>query len=233
MNCIACAGANTTQHERGGIAPFVIARAKLDNPDPRTCECNDCGTRWCSHRLTDAEAARLYEDYRGPTYNADREQYEPGYTAGHAHLNNTRDYLHVVEDMIVQAAGALPESVIDIGGAGGTNTPVHRTATVTVYDLDNTANRKPTAGRYDLVVLSHILEHVGQPRDLIAKARGLKHPEHGVIYAEVPLETFHDNWHEHCQQFTREGLVALFGGKVIDYMELATSLGPVRMVVGR
>ena len=233
MNCIACAGDNTTQLNDGIIAPFVIARAELVNPDPRSCVCHDCGMRWCTHRLSETEATKLYADYRGPTYNAAREHHEPGYTAAHAHLNDTRTYLPQVEQMIADALGFTPATVLDIGGAGGTNTPFHATADVTVYDLDHAANRQHLAGRYDLIVLAHVLEHVAHPRHTINLARGMRAPGHGVIYAEVPIEQPRDFWHEHCQQFTRDALVALFDYKVLDYRELATNLGDVRMVVAR
>jgi hypothetical protein len=112
MNCIACAGPNTTQLNDGTIAPFVIARAELVNPDPRSCVCHDCGMRWCTHRLSETEATKLYADYRGPTYNAAREHHEPGYTAAHAHLLGT-----VVEAGIHPfSAGEVRESCVLVTG---------------------------------------------------------------------------------------------------------------------
>jgi len=233
MNCIACAGTNTTQLDQGAIASFVVARAQLDSPDARSCVCGDCGMRWCTHRLTDQEATNLYRDYRGPSYNTEREQHEPGYTAAHAHLNDTRPYMPQVEQMITAAAGTAPETVLDIGGAGGTNTPFHGRAAVTVYDLDTDDNQTEKTGQYDLVVLAHVLEHVAQPRETVDLARRMCTPGRGVIYAEVPTEEPRDLWHEHCQQFTREALLAVFDNNTLDYLELATNLGPVRMVVAR
>jgi SAM-dependent methyltransferase len=42
-------------------------------------------------------------------------------------------------------------------------------------------------GPYDLVVLSHVLEHVPYPTQLLESLRKITHTE-GVIYVEVPLE---------------------------------------------
>jgi len=42
------------------------------------------------------------------------------------------------------------------------------------------------AGPFDLVVLSHVLEHIPDPYELLIKIKGLLTPDRGMIYAEVP-----------------------------------------------
>ena len=41
------------------------------------------------------------------------------------------------------------------------------------------------AGKADIVILSHVLEHVPEPRPFLRRAADLLHPE-GVLYVEVP-----------------------------------------------
>jgi len=58
------------------------------------------------------------------------------------------------------------------------------------------------AGYFDVVVLSHVLEHVGHPTEFLHLIRKLVKPSSGVLYIEVPnlLKPYSDGprWQDHC-----------------------------------
>lgn len=219
--CPACLFNAGTVHDVGWLAPFVAHRTGVDSELGRTCTCGSCGFRWCSVRWSDEQAAALYRGYRDSAYDAERSRFEPGYSS--AHLNEPREYLPLVEAWI--ARHGVPGSVLDIGGNDGRNTPFSDRAMV--WEI---GEPEPN-GTYDLVVLAHVLEHVPWPRHTVAAAREKLAPG-GVLYVEVPAEAPCDVWHEHVNQFSRESLGATLG-RLLDYQELGTSLGPVRMALSK
>jgi hypothetical protein len=211
--CPACASPHITI-TTGHLAPFVAARTGVDATLGRTCICTDCTLRFSHTRWTDQEAAALYADYRGLSYNAERDHHEPGYSQTHGHLNQPRSYLADIEAWI--ATYTTPASVLDIGGNDGRNTPFADRATI--WEI---GDPEPT-GHYDLAVLAHVLEHAANPRDLVTTASN--HAD--LIYIEVPIEPPLDTWHEHIQQYTTQSLQALLGPDA-TIRATTTPLGPV------
>lgn len=163
----------------------------------------------------------LYAGYRDERYDQERLRFEPGYSSHH--LNAPREYIGEIESWILESIE--PISVLDIGGNDGGNTPFGQIATVwEIGDPD------PGAG-YDLVVMSHVLEHVSSPRSLVEFARS-RLKANGLMYVEVPIESPMDIWHEHIQQFDRVSLAMLLGNPMA-MRERNTSVGPVRMAISR
>jgi hypothetical protein len=225
VECPACGDEHFRMLDRGGLAPFVAYRTGVDAGLGLSCECDRCGMRFCRVRFDDDEVARLYADYRGQSYNEERERFEPGYTAMFGHLNEPRDSIPMIEKWIERTVPLLPGRVLDIGGNDGRNTPFGDRAVVwDVFDPE-------PEGDFDLVVMAHVLEHVSFPRDMVATARRFL-SRGGVMFAEVPVDPPVDGWHEHVQQFTQSSLFKLFHD-VIDYQEVDTSVGRVRMVLSR
>jgi SAM-dependent methyltransferase len=234
--CIACTGRETTETP-SSIAPFVVHRAGLDSDATMTVHCTECGCRFSSVRLNEKQNHRLYAGYRGSEYTAQREAFEPGYTERNATLEQPRDYLNLVEQLIT-SVGVEVTNVLDIGGGNGKNTPF-KNASRTVYDLASKPDDRAydyhveTTWSYDVVVLSHILEHVPDPRALVNEARGYLNSR-GVLYIEVPNETPRRVWHEHMTQFTPQALYAVIGShRVLRARSVDTSRGAVHMVVAR
>lgn len=223
--CPACGNREFRTLEVGALAPFVAARTRVDARLGRSCECDKCNFRFCAVRFDSREVQRLYKDYRGPMYNNEREMFEPGYTAMFGHLNEPRDSIPMVEKWIERAVPLIPGSVLDIGGNDGRNTPFGDRAVVwDVFDPQ-------PVGSFDLVVMAHLLEHVSYPRETVALARSFLN-DGGVMFAEVPVDPPVDGWHEHIQQFSERSLFYLFGD-IIDFQEVDTSVGRVRMVLSR
>jgi len=219
QECPACGNAAFRILDRGSLAPFVSYRTGIDAALGVSCECDRCGLRFCRVRFEDDEIARMYADYRGETYNAERDRFEPGYSTTFGHLNDPRDSIPMIEEWLP----ITPSRVLDIGGNDGRNTP-HGDRAV-IWDVSDT---EPD-GLFDLVVMAHVLEHAPYPRDMAATARRYLAPG-GVIFVEVPVDPPVDGWHEHIQQFSKQALYAVFP-QAFDYREVTTSVGPVRMLL--
>ena len=83
--------------------------------------CPSCGTLFLDMRFDDAEMARLYADYRGPAYEAERERFEPGYAARNRGLLAGDAHIPAVEAFLQPHLPARP-AVLDWGGDTGLNT---------------------------------------------------------------------------------------------------------------
>lgn len=207
-----------------------------------TLHCPHCGGLFMDLRFGEAEMTALYEDYRGPIYTALRDQYEPGYQQRNKELSNLSHTLSV-EKLL---HGKIPKSprVLDRGGDDGRNTPFRSTASCCHIveisgkaTLPGTLAVRPAEGLaydYDLVVLSHILEHLPSPFSLLEVIAPLVH-RGARLYIEVPYETLmaelafsgrtdstwqnKRHWHEHINFFSKTALSALIAraGLVVEH----------------
>lgn len=221
MNCVICDSDDVTE-QSGRLALFISNRIGVPSDESFTIQCNQCGFRYGSVRFTDAQAQAIYGDYRTERYFQEREQFEPGFIANCGHHFKPRNYTDKVEAFV--RLHKEPATVLDIGGGNGENTPFRDRATI--VDIGDTIE-----GRFDLVVMSHVLEHVASPRHFVDLAR--KHlKEDGLIYTETPIEPAHNVWNEHCQVFSEQSLRILLD-PVIDYREDANSICGIRMTLSR
>ena len=219
MNCIICES-ETVQIQFGELASFISHRIGVPASEGFTIQCHQCGFRYSNVRFTDAQAQAIYGDYRTDTYFQEREQFEPGFIANYGHHFKPRNGTDKVEAFI--RTHKEPITVLDIGGGNGENTPFRDQATI--VDIGDTIE-----GRYDLVVMSHVLEHVGSPRDFVDLA--CNHlTEDGLIYTETPIEPAHSVWHEHCQVFSEQSLRMLLD-PMIDYQEDNNGICGIRMTL--
>jgi SAM-dependent methyltransferase len=195
-----------------------------------TLACTDCGLLFLDIRFSQAELDALYADYRGADYVALREHYEPGYAQRNTIFDVSIGHLHAVEAFLAPFVPQGPR-VLDWGGNTGRNTPFSGRRTLChIYDISDKpvldgARRVDEATalstEYDLVVCSHVLEHVPYPLDLLAELR--KTLRGGtVLYVEVPYEELmraspgageagrkKRHWHEHINFFSRQALSRL------------------------
>jgi SAM-dependent methyltransferase len=190
--------------------------------------CDACGHLFLDIRFTEEEMARLYDDYRGEAYTALREQYEPGYRARNQRLNNGTDYVGEVEKFL-EPHLEFPAAVLDWGGDTGINTPFQgRGSLIHIFDISGKtpAHQFRCVGlsearstHYDLIVCSHVLEHVPFPLALLADINTVLHPD-TLLYIEVPYEDLmrkrrlepqlrKRHWHEHINFFSEESLAVL------------------------
>lgn len=224
-------------HRALGYAPVeVTAEWGLRNVANGLLHCR-CNTLYCpkclgvflDQRFDSLEMSALYSGYRGDEYTRLRDRYEPGYTKRNDELVAASHFQFaeaVLEDL-------LPDkpAVLDWGGNDGRNTPFRtRGGRCDVIDI---AGNSPVAGvgvvtlaeaathDYDLVVLSHVLEHIPEPREFLSEVAAAVGPE-TLAYIEVPYEPMmvalssvedpaacaakKRYWHEHINFFSPEAL---------------------------
>lgn len=223
-------------HRALGYAPVNITHdwGLLDVPTGlcqtrcNTLHCANCGGLFMDLRFGEPEMAALYADYRGPAYTALRERYEPGYEKRNEALNR-QTHTAAVEGFL---HGKIPEHprILDWGGDNGRNTPFRLDATcchiVEISGKETLPGTKALtpgealSGDYDLVVLSHVLEHLPSPFQLLEELTPLMR-RGALLYVEVPYEKLMANlvhanssllwhakrhWHEHINFFSIESL---------------------------
>lgn len=241
-HCICC-GSAALERQSAVLMPFVAQRALGWTPCEITADwglrdlplghaqalctslhCADCGSLFLDMRFDDAEMARLYCDYRGPAYEAQRERFEPGYTARNRTLLAGDAHVPQVEAFLRPHLPARP-AVLDWGGDTGLNTPLRREAGC--HHVLDISGRPLVEGAvtiaapqrdYHLIVLAHVLEHVPEPANLISEIRTAMRAD-TRLYVEVPLEALmraaeddasawrrKRHWHEHINFFSAPGL---------------------------
>lgn len=197
--CHCCAGDRFRTYP-AVVAPFVAERALLAKPTrSRLLECESCGFRFFELRLDDDETRRLYRDYRGSEYFAQRHRHEWWYTrrandglggdesVSEARRSTMRAFIGRHVDL--ETIG----SVLDYGGDRGQLIPCGNERCVyEVSDVEPVAGvralRTPEAleGRsFELVLLCQVLEHASEPSALLAKLSALATR---LVYIEVPFE---------------------------------------------
>ncbi|ALN18852.1 class I SAM-dependent methyltransferase [Ectopseudomonas mendocina] len=278
-HCICCGG-EQLQRSSAVLMPFVAHRVFGHEPLEITADwglrdlrqgmaytlcnslqCQECGVLFLDYRFTDEQMAALYAGYRDERYNAERERYEPGYTALTKSFEGRAAYISDIEAWLAPHLPAAP-AVLDWGGATGLNTPLRgRGGLHHVHDISDVglvagAQRadalKFGQQHYDLVVCSQVLEHVPAPLDLISQIVPILSAE-TLFYLEVPHEILmreHPDslqlaplkryWHEHINFFSKESLYRMIervGLRVLDShilpVELRGRKGSVMGVLAR
>lgn len=199
--CVVCEGA-IRRLRRALVAPFLAERIWRCQPFlVDLVRCNTCGFTFYNPRLDTAEEHRLYSGYRSDEYQRMRYTSEPWYTSSF----NTRLGLpgaYASRRSVVQSIlhRHLPESridrVLDYGGNRGDLVDgLIEGSSAFVYDISSvapvgsvTTTTDPRGCKADLIINTHVLEHVGNPtqlmRDIIEAA-----PVGGFVYVEVPCES--------------------------------------------
>jgi SAM-dependent methyltransferase len=205
-----------------------------------TLGCTACGLVFLDMRFDDDEMAALYADYRGPEYCRKRERFEPGYSARNAILNEGSTYIPSIEAILEAHVPERPR-VLDWGGDTGLNTPFRqRAAVLDIYDI---SGKPPVSGvrlvspeqardeSYDLVVCIQVLEHVPDPRAIVAEMASVMR-RGTLLYIEVPHEPLMRepgelqervmrkcHWHEHVNFFSTVSFSAVLASSGLTLIE--------------
>jgi hypothetical protein len=201
--CVICEG-DISSKTTGLVAPFLAERIWQRKAFAiKLAKCGSCGFLFFNPRLEEHEAKLLYDDYRSERYQQMRFRHEPWYTkAFNSGLSDEkimvarRELLHSI---VAENAGFSGiETVLDFGGDQGQLIQDLPVANKYVYDISGVEKRPGIVGisdfagclahRYDLIVCSNVLEHVGFPRELVSQIRQLANPG-TLIYLDAPLES--------------------------------------------
>jgi SAM-dependent methyltransferase len=259
--CVCCGSADLT---RAGavLMPFVAYRAfgwtpveitpdwglrtlqsGMAYPLCNSLQCQACGLVFLDIRFDATEMAALYRGYRGADYTAQRERFEPGYAALNAAIIDHVPDTSQAETFLRPHVGPRPR-VLDWGGDTGDNTPFLKTAlAVDIFDISDqpviegarrVSHDELRGAAYDLVVLSHVLEHVADPIEVVRDAAAMLGPG-ATLYVEVPYEGLiaadpdsrdlavrKKYWHEHINFFTEDAMRALLARCGLEVVELET-----------
>ena len=198
-----------------------------------TVTCIECGGLFLDLRFGVPEMMSLYQDYRGEEYCRLRSLYEPGYELRNRQLTEERD-LAWIEKELTPLLPRCPR-ILDWGGDDGRNTPLRETSALchvfdisgknTVKNVSSISQVEALKNEYDLVVLSHVLEHEPHPLNLLQHISSVLQ-ESTLMYIEIPFEglmarrdseanpgpaTAKRHWHEHINFFSKQAL-----GKALD-----------------
>lgn len=214
--CPVCGSKEFAQTMPAFMSTFVIDRMtgqeRTENPDTRTnlFQCANCNFIGADMRFEEDEERRYYHGYMFEDYNEHRTKYEG------PHWQTFQKYYESDHYIALRKQGALElldslldvsqlESVLDYGGNTGEMVP-DKLSHAKRYVLD--VNERTLAngfvsvtspdqsGKVDLVMCSHVFEHVSYPTKLLEDIKRYL-VDNGCVYIEVPDEDPGPSVHEH------------------------------------
>jgi hypothetical protein len=202
--------------------------------------CLNCHLLFLDMRFDDDELGRLYYNYRDKYYSNLRNKYEPGYISINRIQNLSINFIEKIETFL-NPFFKTPIKILDYGGDNGKNTPFKKDSNIIhIYDINKKVpikglkkvNKKNMFKKYDLIILSHVIEHVSYPKVIIKEIKKLMNQD-SILYIELPLEKIlkttwkkkggaraskkeilkcfnnKKHWHEHINFYSRKSLVKL------------------------
>jgi SAM-dependent methyltransferase len=161
--------------------------------------CEHCSFIQTAIPFSDEEIARLYADYRSPSYHQQRILYEPEYAAiaekvGSDPVEVRTRTTALLEFLRKELKMPSPLTILDYGGADGRFIP-DIPGSKFVYEISNIdpspgvsrIKLESDLGTYSLVLLAHVTEHVTHPLNLVRKLSAYVEPG-GHLYIETPQE---------------------------------------------
>jgi len=200
--------------------------------------CMDCNLLFLDMRFDDQELGKLYYNYRDENYSNLRNKYEPGYKLINKVQNLPINYVKKVENFL-SPFFTSSINILDFGGDDGKNTPFKDTQNlIHIYDISKKpsvknlkkVNKSNMLKKYNLVILSQVIEHVSYPQLIINEIKKLLN-KNSILYIELPLEKLMNkmwrgrevkkkeqlmclknkrHWHEHINFYSKKSLIKLF-----------------------
>lgn len=210
--------------------------------------CTHCLFIQTKRPFHDGDIMRLYLDYRSPSYNQERIQYEPSYAAIAARVGQDKveiqNRTRALTAFLRRNLGSnQPVTVLDYGGSDGRFIPAipGRKYVFEVSDVNpipdvTRINSERDLVTYSLVLLAHVIEHVPHPLDLVRKVASYVEPG-GFLYIETPQEIsdaerdglrlgtrrFHVGIHEHINSYCVPAVHHLFEAAGLQVVTIESS----------
>ena len=201
QGCLCCGSAELVK-TASVVSPFLASRAWGGEPEPTALYfCVNCGFRFYARGITMEEAARYYTNYHDEEYYRLRNHFEPFYTrkvhmGTHAWMSQA-DRHHALWQILRPAnAPEFFRSALDYGGGSGFMLECVNAARKAVFDLSGETPvigmevfscRENIQETWELLLSSHVLEHLSDPLDHLRDIASLLEPN-GWVYAEVPSQ---------------------------------------------
>ncbi len=208
--------------------------------------CKKCKLLFLDMRFDKNEMSRLYKDYRGESYSKIRSLYEKNYNNRTNFLSKGLPHLKEVENFILKYTNKF-NIILDWGGGNGRNSPFKnkQNTEIFIYDVSKVNTMKGTnkisfekifTKKFDLIICSHVLEHVSYPRKLLKNIYKVMN-KNTFLYLEMPFEKIMNikdsnellnnkkHWHEHINFFSKasiEGMLIKSNLKLISLNMLNT-----------
>jgi 2-polyprenyl-3-methyl-5-hydroxy-6-metoxy-1,4-benzoquinol methylase len=194
-----------TRQKKALVAPFLASR--IWNKKAFRVElanCSRCGTAFFNPRFDDLEAMKLYDNYRDDRYQRERFDHEPWYTKNFndrfKHDTRVLDFrqkqLRLIMGKYTDPGSLI--SVLDFGGDKGQLVQNLFRAQAFVYDISGVETLDGVTkvsdvlsckkSEYDLVICSHVLEHVAFPRSVLSDIERIAGRK-TFLLLEVPMES--------------------------------------------
>lgn len=226
--CIIC-NSPITRSRKGVAAPFLAKRIWGREPfNIDFAECEGCGFQFFNPRLEAEEEGHLYRNYRSDEYQQMRQSVEPWYTPSMNANLSSNDYLEVRKERLRQILReGLPEiqkpRILDFGGDRGQLVDdLYPGAEAFVYDISRVTPlpgviachsiEECASRKFDVIICSNALEHVGDPRFLSAQLFSIAGPD-TLVFLEIPFESPY-NRHLVLRRLVQFGVLAILRPRV-------------------
>lgn len=253
-NCVVC-GYTQINKFNGELFSFVADRMQGITGADNFCHsihCPVCDYHGASTRFNPDEEARYYKDYMTGDYLESRIRYEgPSVQASSEFQHDQRIIQNRKSEIYYFISDRVPvvNSLLDYGGNNGEGIPdqfSNARRYVLETEIRNHADGivfvTPTdvIELLDLVICSHVFEHVSNINYHMQKIKGLL-KSGGYLYFEVPNERNAQEmdgrkFHEHINIFSMNNLEYLFnmhGLDIVKKVEHANSYGKVFSLLGK
>lgn len=157
--------------------------------------CKKCEFGYFSRRYSPEEMALIYSEYRGVRYTEIRGKWEPWYSLAYNSNHDESTYIlkrrKVLREFIDKNVDGRIRKVVDVGGDRGQYIPDFDGASKFVLEmsdkvvLENVQRIEDfqNISDIDLIIFSHVLEHVIDPMAELSKLANLAN----YVYVEVPF----------------------------------------------
>jgi hypothetical protein len=139
--------------------------------------------------------SKIYSNYRGEIYVKSRLKWESWYNQAFNEEHDSIDFISMRQDSLYKFLHKLlpktPKKIVDVGGDRGQYIP--NFGQIENYVIESSSKEVVNGVRrlstldekigYDLILYSHVLEHVAKPREEVEML--LRHSDH--LYVEVPF----------------------------------------------